>query len=64
MSIMCSAVTETKMVTCELEIAPNGKSLYVISLWDGKEWHRETYRSFNAAQKTFRLLSRVIGKRP
>lgn len=58
MSVMCSAVTEDKFVTFDLGIAPNGRSVYRISVWDGTKWSYAKYKSFTAARKTFRLLTR------
>lgn len=60
MGVMCSAITGDRFVTFDLGIAPNGNTIYRISVWNGEKWSYAKYRSFEAARKTFKLLSRNV----
>lgn len=60
MSIMCSTVTKTGLVTFDLGIGPNGRSIYRVSWWNGVKWCAKVYRSFEAALKTYKMISQMI----
>lgn len=60
MGIMCSAVTETGLVTFDLGVGPDGQAVYRVAWWNGATWGESYYRSFKAACKTYKLICRMI----
>ena len=60
MGIMASAVTTTGVVTFDIGVGNNGRALYRVTWWNGHKWAERYYRSFNAAYKTYTMISRMI----
>ena len=60
MGIMCSNVKESSIVTFDIGIDRRGDAIYRVACWNGKQWSYAYYKSFRAARKTYKLLSRII----
>lgn len=59
MSIMCSDVTSNGVVAFDLGIKPNGRAIFRISWWNGIQWSRVCYRSFDEARQTYDMIRRM-----
>lgn len=60
MSIMCSAVSDTNVVTFDCGMNRRGDPIYWISWYNGHKWMRARYTSFKPAYATWKMLSRMI----
>ena len=60
MGTMCSTVTETGFVTFDIGMNRRGETIYRIAWWNGVKWAKAYYRSFRAARKTYRMISKMI----
>lgn len=60
MSVMCSVAKEKDVVTFELVAGRNGDPIYKIACYNGEKWMSASYRDFDAAYATWKLVSQMV----
>lgn len=60
MSVMCSVVRDSNVVTFELVAGKNGDPIYRIAWYNGKKWMVARYRRFDDAYQTWKLVSQMV----